>query len=118
MGVVAVKVRKHDDVRTGGLPGRSLTSDSTEMADPGRQDGVEQEGCAVILPGHGAVPPPCHCAAHSVPARRDPRTAAVPNRSPASIAANRRNVTAISSLAVTCANLPLFCTFDSIRTVD
>ena len=118
MGVVAVKVGKHDDVRTRGVPGRSLTSDSTEMADPGGQDGVEQEGCAVVLPGHCAVPPPCHRAAHGVPAPRDPRTAAVPSRSPATIAANRLHVSAISSLAVTCADLPLFCIFHSIGTVN
>jgi hypothetical protein len=96
VGVVAVQVGKHDDVRARGVPGRSLTSDSTEMADPGGKDGVEEEGCAVILPSNCAVPPPCHGAAHGVPAPRDPRTAAVPSRRPATIAANRLHASAMS----------------------
>ena len=118
MGVVAVQVGKYDNVRPGGVPGRSLTSDSTEMADPGGQDGVEQEGCAVILPRSSAVPPPCHRAAHGVPAPRGSRTAAVPSRSPAPIGANRLHVSTTSSLAITGADWPPFCIFDSIGTVD
>lgn len=95
MGVVAVQVGKHDDVRAGGVLRRSLTSDSTEMADAGGQDGIEQEGCPVILPRNSAVSPPCHRAAHGVAAPRDPRTAAVPSRGPATIAANRLHVSAM-----------------------
>jgi hypothetical protein len=118
VGVVAVQVGKHDDVCAGGVPGRGLASDSTEMADTGGQDGVEQEGCAAILPGNSAVPPPCHRAAHGVPSPRGPRTAAIPSSSPATIAANRLRVSATSSLAITGADLTLFCIFHSIGTVD
>jgi hypothetical protein len=117
VGVVAVQVGKHDDVRAGGVPGRSLTSDSTEMADPGGKDRVEQESCAVILPRNSAVPPPCHRAAHGVPGPRGSSTAAVPSRSPATIGANRLHVSTTSSLAITGADLPPFCIFDSIGTV-
>jgi hypothetical protein len=118
VGVVAVQVGKHDDVCAGGVPGRGLASDSTEMADTGGQDGVEQEGCAAILPGDGAVPPPCHRAAHGVPAPRDPGTAPVPSMFAATIVATRLHMSAISVLAIGGADLPRFCIFDSIGSVD
>ena len=117
MRVVAVQVGEHDDVRIGGVPGRRLTPDSTEMTDPVGQHRVEQEGCAAILHGDGAVPPPCHRAAHGVPAPRDPGTAPVPSRFPATIVAARLHMSAISSLAIGRADLPRFCIFDSIGSV-
>jgi hypothetical protein len=116
--VVTVQVGEHDDVRVGGVPGRSLTPDSTKMTDPGGQHGVEQEGCAAILPGDRAVSPPCHRAAHRVPAPRNPGNAAVPSRRPATIAASRLHMSVKSSRAIRCADLPRFCIFDSIRSVE
>jgi hypothetical protein len=116
--VVTVQVGEHDDVRVGGVPGRSLTPDSTKMTDPGGQHGVEQEGCVAILTGDGAVSPPCHRAAHGVPALRDPGTAAISTRRPATIAASRLHMSAKSSRAIRCADLPRLCIFDSVGSVE
>ena len=44
--------------------GRNRTPDPTEMAQASGQDRVEQDGGVAILPGAGAVPPPCQCARH------------------------------------------------------
>lgn len=90
MCVVGVEVGQQDDVGVGGVPGRNLPPHSTEVAHPSGQNWVEEEGCAAVLPGDGAVPPPGHGAGHGVLTARNPRTAAAPSSIPAMTAV--RNV--------------------------
>ena len=64
VGVVGVKVGDQHEVCMCSVRGRHRTAHPTEMAKASGQNRVEQYGGVTVLPGAGAVPPPCQRGRH------------------------------------------------------
>jgi hypothetical protein len=64
VGVVGVEVGNQHEVRPRRVPGRNRTANPTEMAQPSRQDGIEEDSRIAVPPRSRAVSPPRECAGH------------------------------------------------------
>jgi hypothetical protein len=65
VGVVGVEVGNQHEIRSRSVPGRNRTANPTQMAQPSRQDGIEEDSRIAVPPRGRAVPPPRECAGHS-----------------------------------------------------
>ena len=69
VSVVGVQVRDQYEICMRSLQRRHWTAYPTEMAQASGQNRVEEDSGVTVLPGAGAVPPPCRCGRHGMPVK-------------------------------------------------